>query len=280
MTRRNASEKKQALINEVISKGLQPGDTILVRNDSYTVVEVGIDYVLAKCSESFRTDRSVKKFNNGEFEYNVYEIGANPFPKNDWRKKVRNINYNLESIIFTLFRDEVTGREEYEVDGHSVHETNFNPYVVVNGEKYYYQRPLVWTLKDKQNLIESIYLGISCGSIIVREHGWKEVETEFKNGNHEICFFDVVDGKQRLNAVYEFIRGDFPDLHGNYYNDLSDHAQMEFGDSMCFNYAVMGEKSTDEDVLSAFLGVNFTGVPQSTEHIAYVRGIYDKLEKE
>ena len=134
-------------------------------------------------------------------------------------------------------------------------------------------------MKDKQNLIESIYLGISCGSIIVREHRWKEIETEFKKGNYEICFFDIVDGKQRLNAIYEFIRGDFPDLHGNYYNDLSDHAQMEFGNSMCFNYTVMGENSTDEDVLSAFLGVNFTGVPQSTEHIEYVRGIYDKLEK-
>lgn len=276
-TRKNISEKKQALIDEIKSKGLKPGDTIIVGNELYTVVEVNSDYVLAKCSESFRSDRSVKRFNNGEFNYNVYDIGANPFPTNDWRRKVRNINFDLGSIIHNLFRDEVTEREEYKINGHFIHETNFNPYVIVNGEKYYYQRPLVWTLEDKQNLIESIYLGISCGQILVREHSWKEVENAVKNGNYEMSFFDVVDGKQRLNTIYEFIRGDFPDKHGNYYNDLSDHAQIDFSNSMCLTYSVMGTESTDEDVLNAFLGVNFAGVPQSKEHIEYVRSLYDKF---
>lgn len=34
---------------------------------------------------------------------------------------------------------------------------------------------------------------------------------------------------------------------------------------------------TDEDTISAFLGVNFTGVPMSKEHIEYVQKIQSKL---
>jgi len=276
-TRRNRSEKKEQLICEAIAKGIYPGATVFVRGEKYTILKIDGDNVTASYSESYRRNKTPKSFKISECEINTYDVGANPFPKNDWQRKVRNTAFQLESIIQHLFRDEVTERHEYVIDGQVVHETNFNPYVIINGEKYYYQRPLVWTLEDKQNLIESIYLGISCGQILVREHGWKEVENAAKNGDFEMCFFDVVDGKQRLNTVYEFIRGDFPDKHGNYYNDLSDHAQIDFGNSMCFTYSVMGTDSTDEDVINAFLGVNFTGVPQSKEHIEYVRSIYDKF---
>lgn len=277
ITRRNRSDKKEQLIVETIENGIYPGATVFVENEKYRVLEIENDIVTAIYAESYRRDKTPKKFKIEKCQINTFDVGANPFPKNDWNRKVRNVGFQLESIICNLFRDDVTGRQEYIVNGHVVHETNFNPYVVINGEKYYYQRPLIWTLEDKQNLIESIYLGISCGQILVREHGWQEVENAVKNGDYEMCFFDVVDGKQRLNTIYEFIRGDFPDKHGNYYGDLSDHAQIDFGNSMCLTYSVMGTDSTDEDVISAFLGVNFTGVPQSKEHIDYVRSIYDKF---
>jgi hypothetical protein len=37
------------------------------------------------------------------------------------------------------------------------------------------------------------------------------------------------------------------------------------------------ENATDEDVIATFLGVNFTGVPMSQEHIDYVKEIQKKL---
>lgn len=278
--KKNIGKKKAALINEYVSRGIKVGDTIIVDNEYMVVEGIEGDIVSARFKEAYKAHYGIKKIHLAACKQDVFNIGANPFPKNDWHKRVNNVAFDLESIIFNLYRDDVTGRDEYVINGHKVHETNFNPYVVgKDGERYYFQRPYVWTTEDKQRLIESIYLGISCGQILVREHGWKEVEKAFNDGDYEMCFFDVVDGKQRLNAVYEFIRGDFPDMHGNYYNDLSDYAQMEFGESKCFTYAVMGVGTTDEDVINAFLGVNFTGVPQSAEHIEYVHSLYEKIVK-
>lgn len=278
-TRRIRSEKKEQLICEAIANGFYPGAKVFVNGERYEILKIENGNVIAVYYEAYRRDKTPKTFKIEQCTVDTFNVGANPFPKNYWQSKVRTVNFQLDSIICNLFRDDVTERREYVIDGHIVHETNFNPYVVINGEKYYYQRPLVWTLEDKQNLIESIYLSISCGQILIREHGWKEVEKAVRSGDYEMCFYDVVDGKQRLNAIYEFIRGDFPDKRGNYYSDLSDHAQIDFSNSMCLTYSVMGTDSTDEDVLNAFLSVNFKGVPQSNEHIDYVRSLYDKFKE-
>jgi hypothetical protein len=39
------------------------------------------------------------------------------------------------------------------------------------------------------------------------------------------------------------------------------------------SYIELDENSTDKDVLSVFLAINFTGVPMSKEHIEYVKSI-------
>ena len=49
------------------------------------------------------------------------------------------------------------------------------PFVIINGKKSYYQRPLVWELEDKQLLIESIYNSVDCGKILIRLKGWEEL---------------------------------------------------------------------------------------------------------
>ena len=45
-----------------------------------------------------------------------------------------------------------------------------------------------------------------------------------------------------------------------------------------FAYAEMDEDATDDMVLSQFLKLNFAGVPQSKEHIEYVKEISKNLK--
>lgn len=207
-----------------------------------------------------------------------YRIGANPFPETNWRRSLETENYMLESIIFRcgieIKDDRYSQKQKYEIGGIVVPELNWNPYVFNNkGDKVYYQRDYCWTLKDEQLFIESIYQSINCGLVIVRKRSWGWVEKQIANGNTEVAFNDIVDGKQRMHTIARFVNDEFTDLHGNYYSDLSKQAQHFFMDSSSIQYASFREGTTDKQVIQAFLNVNFTGVPMSQEHIDYVKEI-------
>ena len=209
-----------------------------------------------------------------QFTRSTFWIGANPFPVNVWRRKIESVNFDLEQILWRM-DVEFDGHKktEYEVAGRKVPNINFNPYVYTpDGGKHYYQRPFCWKLKDKQSFIESIYLGINCGMVLVRERGWSNVEAEVKRGSEDIAFFDIIDGKQRIECLASFVQDGFKDLHGNYFSDLSDWSQMQFLRSQSLTYGRMKDV-TDEETIQAFLNVNYTGVPMSKEHIEYVRQI-------
>ena len=193
------------------------------------------------------------------------EIGADPFDKSFDR--IQSINFQLESILFQLFKE-----DKYDIEGTPISASNFNPFVFVNGEKKYYQRPLCWSLKDKQLLLESIYNNVDCGKIVVRNRGWEELRKLQKEG-HELAWKDVVDGKQKLHAIKSFMDGEYPDLHGNYFEDLSDQAQRRLTNNQLISYSELPEKTTDEEVLKQFLRLNFSGVPQSQEHLDYIKSL-------
>ena len=193
------------------------------------------------------------------------EIGADPFDKSFDR--IQSINFQLESILFQLFKE-----DKYDIEGTPISASNFNPFVFVNGEKKYYQRPLCWSLKDKQLLLESIYNNVDCGKIVVRNRGWEELRKLQKEG-HELAWKDVVDGKQKLNAIKSFMDGEYPDLHGNYFEDLSNQAQRRLTNNQLISYSELPEKTTDEEVLKQFLRLNFAGVPQSQEHLDYIKSL-------
>lgn len=214
-----------------------------------------------------------------QIKRSTFNVGGNPFPEKAWNRRIRTTNYSLEGIMLFVGASGRVGRktEDFEINGIHPKECNFNPYVFKDGEKLYYQRDFCWTLKDKQLFIESIYQSINCGMVLLRKRSWKYVEEQCKNGNPEVGFFDVVDGKQRLGCIIDFVKDKFQDMHGNYYSDLSERAQYLFRESQVLTYAEMEEGTTDEDVIEAFLHVNFTGVPMSQEHIDYVKEIQKKL---
>lgn len=215
--------------------------------------------------------------NSKDIIKNELYIGANPFPKDNWRKGLNTGTYTLDGILYMCgiyLKDRKKYHGDYEKDGVPIPEINWNPYVIdKEGKKQYYQRGFCWSLTDEQLLIESIYNSINCGIIIVRKRSEEWIDEQIENGNKEVAFFDIIDGKQRLHTLKRFVNDEFPDMHGNYYSDFSRNARFQFRDSYSFQYASLGEKATDKDTIRAFLNVNFTGIPMSKEHIDYVKDI-------
>lgn len=277
------SEKKQKLFDEINNQPLKVGDIIEVerryvgsRQDSFPqtceILNVTGDVLLIKRNDGQST-YTVNK--NQIIGRQLYNVGVNPFSKKD---RIQNINFTLESIVFglNLLGDK---NRNYEHKGFQIKECNFNPVVIgKEGDIEYYQRPYVWTIEDNQLLVESIYNHVDCGKVLVRERSWSEFDTLISKGVTELSFKDVVDGKQRLNAVRGFLLNEFSDLNGNYYNDLSYSAQSNFLNHQLFSYSVLPENSKDEDVIYQFLKLNFAGKPQSTEHIEYIKSLYNKLK--
>lgn len=278
--KREISQKKQELIDIFNNSDLQVGESIYLtedtckdtyhfsRNTIYDIVSIDGEDISIKSYNSFI--RKIKK-DNVKYRISQMNIGENPFD-NKYRS-VRSVPYQLESIIFNLDLTHDKREKPFVMNGIEVSEVNWNPYVFINNEKKYYQREYVWSLEQKQLLIESIYKGISCGTILVRLRSWSTLEKMAKSGETELAFKDIVDGKQRLKAIEQFINDEFVDLHGNYYSDLSSKSQNMFGDNNLLNYAEMDESTSDEEVLYQFLKMNFEGVPQSKEHLQYVESL-------
>ncbi|NOX41948.1 MAG: DUF262 domain-containing protein [Alphaproteobacteria bacterium] len=63
-----------------------------------------------------------------------------------------------------------------------------------------YQRKLVWTLHEKQKLVESVMKRYPIPAILFAEKG----EAAAK--------YEVIDGLQRLNALISFIEGALPNF--------------------------------------------------------------------
>lgn len=289
------SEKRQKLINEKNASPLQVGETIIVlkyavsdykfKNDEgkstdCTIVSLDDGITVVEGSErNIRPNATHYKIKKKDITCRqLLYIGANPFDEN--KDDIRPVAFCLKSILFQLNalgdKKSVTDKP-YTIEGIIIKDCNWNPFIYDSkGNKQYYQRPFVWQINDNQLLIESIYQNIDCGKILVRKRSWEELEKMQKNGETELAFYDIVDGKQRLNAIRGFMQGEFADLQGNYYSDLSYVSQHKFTNHQLFSYAEMPEKTPDEDVLKQFLKLNFTGVPQSKEHILFVKSLINK----
>lgn len=275
------------LIEEYLQQPLKVGDSVQVYKQEYdktidkNKVEHGWYNVLELDETTFTiesqyNDREVRKLSK-DFISKKYtgDIGINPFPKKLWNSEIRFYASDIESILYRIGYDRHSfGRKVEDFDGVDVYEVNWNPYFLKNnGEKIYYQRDFCWTLNDKQLLIESIINGIEIGKIVLRKRSYNWVKNQIKKGNLEVSYKDVVDGKQRLNALLGFLNNEFCDIKGNYWDDYSQRAKHSFMSFMGITFGEMEENATDEDVKATFLGVNFTGVPMSQDHIEFVKNI-------
>lgn len=199
-----------------------------------------------------------------------YECGANPFGKE--KRQISFYNQDIGSIIHKAGYGRKNQDYNIEELRHgNIAGINFNPFVTdANGVKQHFQRDFVWTIEENQMLLESIYNSIEIGKFLFRYNAWKRIEQAEANGETPYSF-DCVDGKQRFNAILTFLQNKYPDAHGSYWSDLSNDAQRRFMNYSNLSYGELPETATDEDVIDNFLTLNFTGVPMSAEHIAYVK---------
>lgn len=127
------------------------------------------------------------------------------------------------------------------------------------------QRPFVWTLQQKRELIHSLFIGrhiphCAILNIINKEDDKKDI-------------LQVIDGKQRLSTMIEFINnGFYIDLEGQLYlfEDLPTEYQRAI-DCYNFRYYVINEpwdnRITDDQKVSWFTFINFAGTPQDEKHL-------------
>jgi len=122
------------------------------------------------------------------------------------------------------------------------------------------QRPLVWTDKQKGELIYSIYSQRYIPAIYLI-CPWTTDMT-----------FEVLDGKQRLNAMMGFLKDEFPVvINGEsfLFSELPSDYQR-FYQSYGPQFRVIFEGNTpftDDQKIRWFGLINFAGTPQDEEHM-------------
>lgn len=140
-------------------------------------------------------------------------------------------------------------------------------YWVKNGEMELnapYQRGHVWGETRQRNLIKSLLLGIPIPSIVINDRssaGW----------DHRISCA-VIDGKQRITAIYKFMSGDLK-VPGEWFGltgevsfpDLPIPAQRRFRTHPI--PFTEGQLPSFEDEREVFELINFGGVPQGQSDV-------------
>lgn len=137
-----------------------------------------------------------------------------------------------------------------------------------------YQRELVWTIEQKQAFVKTLMIGDVdlCPTLITEPYSKRKGKREY----------EVLDGKQRMMAVIEYIRGEFS-IDGLYYKDLSlgDVSRLM---NATFKYRLIKyydkkkgfSKMTIEQKVELFLQINEYGQRVSEEHLDKIKSKYLK----
>jgi hypothetical protein len=131
-----------------------------------------------------------------------------------------------------------------------------------------YQRDYVWEIEDKRKLIGSMLAQIDIGkfTIVKRPH------SQWKNDD---IFCEIIDGKQRLQAIVDFIEGRF-DYKGILFRYMHPQDRHYIEDCPIL-LAELPEETTEKQKLEHFLRVNTTGKVVSEEHLNKVRKLLESL---
>ena len=137
-----------------------------------------------------------------------------------------------------------------------------------------YQRNLVWTLEQKQEYITALLKS--------RAEIKPVFVLEYENGNDGI--YEIVDGKQRLNAIFEFIEDKFSVPF-----DKNQGKEMKFSELSAKDVLKILNFNVEQTVficfdgkiplsfkIELFLEINEKGTRISTEHIKKVKRMINK----
>jgi hypothetical protein len=127
------------------------------------------------------------------------------------------------------------------------------------------QRECVWTLDQKRELIWSMLLG--------RHIPHCAVMNCFDKTEHNKEVYLIIDGKQRLTTIFDFIDNKFTIVNDGeeyLFSQLPEEYQIEIN-KFFFRYYIVNEQYpnqiTDDMKISWFKFINFAGTPQDKEHL-------------
>jgi len=133
------------------------------------------------------------------------------------------------------------------------------------------QRDFVWDLNQKQELIYSILIGRHIPHLAI-------INTVHR-ANMKDDIYQIIDGKQRLSAIFNFIGGLFKiELDGALYSfsELPEEYQIAIN-HFHVRYYVINEPYdtpiTDKEKINWFRYINFAGTPQDKQHLQKITTI-------
>ena len=164
--------------------------------------------------------------------------------------KVRTMNYGIEYLF----------NERTQLD--------FDVYLPTKGKNL--QRELVWTLEQKREFIMSIIYGRHIPNIALINASPKR----FPDRDIWTREFEVIDGKQRLTTLKDYLEDKFTVLLEGAefrYSELPyDYKSGAFMRLYLNTYEYVedyDEFVTDDEKIAWFKFINFAGTPQDREHL-------------
>jgi hypothetical protein len=125
-----------------------------------------------------------------------------------------------------------------------------------------YQRGNVWELCDKVSLIRSIFEDVEIGKLAFIQLPFKE----------DSPAYEILDGKQRVNALIEYYEGRF-EYCGVKYRDLHPYDRNHFR-NFPISIGEIKENVTNAQKYKYFLRLNTGGKLQDEKHIRKVEELY------
>ncbi len=142
--------------------------------------------------------------------------------------------------------------------------------VYLPSKKMNLQRDFCWTLRQKQQLIMSIFKGITIPKLAI-------IQIDDHTDKNKVIY-QIIDGKQRLSAMLGFIRGEFPISVNDvdyYFEDLDYDCQgtiIRFSPRCDLGYAHSTfDNVTDDDKIAWFEQINFSGTAQDEDHMKLLK---------
>ncbi len=133
------------------------------------------------------------------------------------------------------------------------------------------QRDLCWTQQQKESLIFTILRDQKINPIVVIQVRDQDHKSKDK------YLFKVIDGKQRLNTLFDFIDGKFSvSIEGKdyFFKDLPEDCQsqiLSYDFKWDIHYHYSDQPITDDTLIDLFEDCNFLGTPQDKNHLDYLR---------
>jgi len=157
-------------------------------------------------------------------------------------------------------------------------EIDFNVFLPSRGKNL--QRNFIWSHHQKQELIYSILKGISIGSVSILRNTcpftneeWKKFQQEGLTELPHFFKYEVIDGKQRIMTIIDFLSGKFSvnidDVDFLYSELPCDLSRLINGYNIVSHEISMPHsvRMSDDEKIEWFKTINFSGTAQYESHL-------------